>query len=1674
ADGSGRLPEVFERRPERLSGLTSQDGARAVRMDALLLPPGVYILAVSHSGGEGAYTLEVAARDELRPNVIDGEDTVALSIRGRTNTWTPGDQTYTFSLNADQATQHWDLEFQTPLDRPAIARLLDSSGNELLMLESDRGLPQIRRGLQLAASDYSIQVETAGAGARLFRIEPGGASPVDGREVEPNDRQPATLAFGEDLTGALADSDLDRFSVTVGPEQANLGFDLAVTASPESEIELCLLQPQTRLSHCRRGQGGEARLNDLGLAEGEYQITLTDRRRVGPAGALACIITAPVRAGEEMEPNDSATHPVALHERGFGRGRFDGLDRDPDSWRFSVTGEPQLWRLQLQGEGLFELSLSNDSDETIAVQRANGSSRVRLDNQFLMPGDYRVTAEGTNGSYTVRLQSLGPPPPGMELEPNDNLSNAGLMTFGQTYTGTLAEAGDTDRYRFSLLGHERIRLEVQPPEDGSLKGWIGLGDEAQIVSEIRNERAIGGALVWDLHLPAGDYSLSLQPGAISDAEYQISYERLSWLDAPTDREPNDLRDLASPFPSDGQIQGSVGGTHSQRDWYELPLLAQDQMIEVPVISGIRFELFNETAEESIRFERDRERNLDTAMLTSGQRYRLSIGGRGDYVFDLSGLTGSGASQAQQAGAYPPLQLAIELDDESLQAFSPWAQELRGTVTVSGNLPSGQPLVLNHHLSHLGWRLNGLPDALSAGTALPLRLPFSITVPPDAPTSPTPRLSVQLQSGGWTQTTHQVLVVDLDAAALNPSFHWSVPESLRGGFNAAASRFGAQPVTSPGIAANKQEEIALLIDGLARHGRWTEYTLPIGRNGRENYGQPTIQLAGDQPVSIAGFLINPTSGMNPRRFLGEFGVAVSMDGETFETVLSDRLEPAQKEQAFVLDAPVSARYVRLIPITANLADASLENVLRLGEFKVIAEDGWRHQAEPVNLADPALGGHLVWAEPWIRNGTLDTQLLIRDETSPSLDLRSRTRQADIVLGFEHQRAARIGAIAWHGLSDPGTRQRPSSVTVLAAVDGPTGPWQHVDSVAWDATSGRLDLPQPTWARYLRFVFEVEGDTRVIELPDQIEVFEAAGPSVLGEWGYLSSHGPMEAETPPAAPSQQGIPSHNSRAQALSLAGDTPQPGRALLDQYSSWYRLTVPAGQNQLELTLTGLPSMEGAPRLKNANNETIALDLIGATGTSKRWQAWVDPGADYWLEVFEPPRSVIFSWDTSGSVANWLPTIFASLRQYAASVVPGRDEVNLLPFGLNKPLLDTWTGQPYPLTRMMANYSRETSSSEGEAALSVAADQMLDRPGKRAVLMLTDAATNADADLWPALQKAQPQVFGMKLTSEGAFAAHPESEIDRMQNWTRVRGGHFHYVTGYGSLARGFDRAVAWLKRPVDFTVQASFAAVADPGPASLQVIAGEADQDPAARGAVAVILDASGSMLKRMGGQRRIDIAKAAIEQTLATLPDGLPLALRVYGHREAGSCRTDLEIPLGPLDRSSFLARLDDIQAINLARTPIADSIAAIAGDLAQAQGPRLVVLLTDGEETCDGDPAAAIEELQAQGIDVRINIVGFAIDDEQTRAEFSDWAALSGGSYLDAADAERLNEALERALRQPFEVLDMNGTRVALGQVDDEPLELPAGRYRLIISGSSGNQIQEITLAPGEALLIDLGEQ
>lgn len=261
-------------------------------------------------------------------------------------------------------------------------------------------------------------------------------------------------------------------------------------------------------------------------------------------------------------------------------------------------------------------------------------------------------------------------------------------------------------------------------------------------------------------------------------------------------------------------------------------------------------------------------------------------------------------------------------------------------------------------------------------------------------------------------------------------------------------------------------------------------------------------------------------------------------------------------------------------------------------------------------------------------------------------------------------------------------------------------------------------------------------------------------------------------------------------------------------------------------------------------------------------------------------------------------------------------------------------------------------------------------------------------------------------------------------------------------------------KRPITITPRSA--------PGTLRVVGERAR--PALGGAtVAVILDASGSMLQRLGSERRIDIAKAAVTELVTdVLPDSVSLALRVFGHKEADSCRSDLEIPAGPLDRRGAAATVASIQAMNLARTPIAESLRRTAAEIATRPGPQLLLLVTDGEETCDGDPAAVIRELSASGRDVRVNIVGFAIDELMLQETFAEWARLGRGKYFNAGDGAQLAASLRESIEVPYSVIDRSAAIVATGTVNGSPVVVDAGTYRVVIAGNPPHTIDAVVVA------------
>jgi hypothetical protein len=171
---------------------------------------------------------------------------------------------------------------------------------------------------------------------------------------------------------------------------------------------------------------------------------------------------------------------------------------------------------------------------------------------------------------------------------------------------------------------------------------------------------------------------------------------------------------------------------------------------------------------------------------------------------------------------------------------------------------------------------------------------------------------------------------------------------------------------------------------------------------------------------------------------------------------------------------------------------------------------------------------------------------------------------------------------------------------------------------------------------------------------------------------------------------------------------------------------------------------------------------------------------------------------------------------------------------------------------------------------------------------------------------------------------------------------------------------------------------------------------------------------------------------------------------------------------------ATIQGIEPVNLVRTPIGASLEQVANDLAGVEGPKVVVLVTDGEETCGGDPAAAIQSLIDQGIDVQVNIVGFALDDDALRAQFRDWARIGNGTYFDATNAQELDQAIASAFQAPFRVLDENGNEVARGTVGGEPIDVPPGTYTVIVLTDPEQRYENVVIEPGGNRELQLAAQ
>lgn len=173
------------------------------------------------------------------------------------------------------------------------------------------------------------------------------------------------------------------------------------------------------------------------------------------------------------------------------------------------------------------------------------------------------------------------------------------------------------------------------------------------------------------------------------------------------------------------------------------------------------------------------------------------------------------------------------------------------------------------------------------------------------------------------------------------------------------------------------------------------------------------------------------------------------------------------------------------------------------------------------------------------------------------------------------------------------------------------------------------------------------------------------------------------------------------------------------------------------------------------------------------------------------------------------------------------------------------------------------------------------------------------------------------------------------------------------------------------------------------------------------LIFDASGSMAEKIGGTPRIQLAKNAVAEYVNKLEGDVNLSVVAYGHKgnntQAGkqeSCSGIEEIYyMGPVNGSIVTARVNALNPNGW--TPLMNSLQR-ANDILQKSGAtekKHILLLSDGEETCGGDPVAYACKLKEAGIVV--DVIGLDVDGAVAK-QLTAISQCGGGAYYSVNNA------------------------------------------------------------------------
>jgi len=202
------------------------------------------------------------------------------------------------------------------------------------------------------------------------------------------------------------------------------------------------------------------------------------------------------------------------------------------------------------------------------------------------------------------------------------------------------------------------------------------------------------------------------------------------------------------------------------------------------------------------------------------------------------------------------------------------------------------------------------------------------------------------------------------------------------------------------------------------------------------------------------------------------------------------------------------------------------------------------------------------------------------------------------------------------------------------------------------------------------------------------------------------------------------------------------------------------------------------------------------------------------------------------------------------------------------------------------------------------------------------------------------------------------------------------------------------------------------------------------------IVFDASGSMSGTIGlgiatPVTRMDEVRNALGKVLPSATKIRRVGLITYGPGPYQQCNVSLDLPPTSNAAAMIMSKVATLKPAG--RTPLTSAVEQAADVLDYRKKAGVIVVVTDGEETCGGEPCTLGRKLHADASQLTVHVIGyrpkgFSWTGEQSITEARCLAEDNGGLYISVETSDDLVAALTKTLDCPM-VTEKREPRTAL---------------------------------------------